>query len=100
MRHLFLCFLLPAISSSSWGASSEPPWLPPGFVKLGSAHKTHWGISVYHASLWVAPDSRLPEQPLALQLTYSLSLKGHKIAERSLKEMQQLGLKAADKEQR
>ncbi|MES2951921.1 MAG: chalcone isomerase family protein [Pseudomonadota bacterium] len=60
----------------------------------GSARMRFFGFDVYQASLWVPPDfraSRYAQFPLALELTYLRSLRGHSIAQRSLEEMQRAG---------
>lgn len=56
----------------------------------GVARLRVWGLDVYDAQLWVAPDFRADQFarfPLALSLRYLRALKGATIAERALKEM-------------
>ncbi len=60
----------------------------------GASRLRVWGFEVYDAQLWVQPDFRAnpyDAYPLALSLVYLHALKGHQIAERSLKEMRALG---------
>ncbi len=70
-----------------------PVWLAADFVRLGEARKTHWGLPIYDAVLFGTDAKSPPGARFALQLTYKLGLKGHRIAERSLQEMRGLGLK-------
>ena len=60
----------------------------------GESRLRVWGFEVYDAQLWVGPGFRANQyeaHPLALSLGYLRALKGHLIAERSLKEMRALG---------
>ena len=65
---------------------------------LGYGNLRWMGFKVYEAALWTsgADDTftaaKFDEHPFALALTYSLSLKGQAIAERSLSEIEKLGL--------
>lgn len=77
---------------------------------LGSARLTYLFFDVYDATLWVeqpmVETQPLPAQdwqtlaPLVLELKYLRKLHGDKIAERSLKEMNDLGLDNAEQQQR
>lgn len=77
---------------------------------VGSARLTYLFFDVYDATLWVErplAGSQLSAQqgwkmlaPLVLELKYLRKLHGEKIAERSLKEMNELGLDNAEQEQR
>lgn len=60
---------------------------------VGSTKLRVWGFEVYAAQLWVASGfraSRFGQFMLALSLSYLRDLKGVAIAERSLKEMQDI----------
>jgi hypothetical protein len=60
---------------------------------LGSARLRFWGFDVYDAQLWAAPGfqaNQYLQQPFGLTLNYLRTLKGVAIAERSLKEMQDI----------
>lgn len=60
----------------------------------GEATMRFFGMRVYNARLWAAPDFRADQpvgQALVLELEYLLSLKGQAIAERSLQEMRRAG---------
>jgi hypothetical protein len=60
---------------------------------LGSARFRFRGFNVYDAQLWAAPGfqaAQYGQQPFALTLNYLRALRGAAIAERSLKEMQDI----------
>ncbi len=60
----------------------------------GSGSYTWWGLSVYEASLWVAPGfdaADLARQRYVLELKYARAFKGRDIAQRSLDEMRRIG---------
>jgi hypothetical protein len=62
---------------------------------LGSARLRFWGFDVYDAQLWATPGfqaNQYLQQPFGLTLNYLRALKGGAIAERSLKEMQDIAL--------
>lgn len=59
----------------------------------GTSRFTYWGFEVYQATLWVAPDFRLPsmhDAAYALDLRYLRAFKGKDIAQRSLDEMRRV----------
>ena len=62
----------------------------------GEGVLTWFGLKIYRARLWVGAegmDSTRPmAAPFALELTYARAFEGHKIAERSLHEIEKLGL--------
>jgi len=65
----------------------------------GSARLRFLGLSVYDASLWVAPGFRASayaQHAFALELRYLRKLKGSAIAERSLTEMRRVGSLTAE----
>jgi hypothetical protein len=90
-------------ASAAWlalpaAAQSIAPWpeiraaLPEARL-VGTSRLRVWGFDVYDAQLWVTPGFRASQydrHPLALSLGYLRALKGHLIAERSLKEMRGL----------
>lgn len=60
----------------------------------GATRMRFFGLSIYDASLWVAPGfdaTQYAGHPMALELRYLRSLKGQAIAERSLQEMRRGG---------
>jgi hypothetical protein len=60
----------------------------------GSGSYTWWGLSIYEASLWVAPGfdaADLARQRYVLELKYARAFKGRDIAQRSLDEMRRIG---------
>lgn len=64
-----------------------------GASLLGSARLRFWGFDVYDAQLWTTPGfqtNQYLQQPFGLTLNYLRTLKGAAIAERSLKEMQDI----------
>ncbi|EGF30188.1 Hypothetical protein IMCC9480_1932 [Oxalobacteraceae bacterium IMCC9480] len=81
-------------------AMALPAWSAPAFIeadvpaaRLSGQGTFRWfGLSIYDAQLWVGPKGIAPDAPLALELTYSRSLNGKKIAESSVDEISKLGL--------
>jgi hypothetical protein len=60
---------------------------------LGQSRLRVWGFEVYDARLWTSPGfdaQRFEQHRFALELNYLRSFKGRDIAERSIKEMQDL----------
>ena len=75
----------------------------PGAVALGTARMRFFGLDIYDARLWVAPDfqaDRYAQYTLALELTYLRSLSGPAIAQRSVQEMRRSASITADQETR
>jgi hypothetical protein len=71
-------------------AEASMPGLPEA-VPAGSGRLTFFGLQVYDARLWVAPQFRRSEfgaHPLALELSYLRGFSARDIARRSLDEMQ------------
>lgn len=56
-----------------------------GLQRWGSGEFRRFGFLVYRATLWAGNDPQRP--PLALRLDYKRHIKGHAIAEASVKEM-------------
>jgi hypothetical protein len=91
-------------SSASSASSSDrtEPRLAPAIAnelsgaRLAGEGALRWfGLKVYTARLWVTgeglPRERLDAAPFALQLHYSVALRGDAIADRSLQEIERLG---------
>lgn len=87
-------------TGSIYGKESEP--LPPVFVQqeiagatlLGEGQMRFFGLRIYDARLWVAPQfqaSDFDSYPLALELTYHRAFSGADIARRSIKEIELQG---------
>jgi len=76
-------------------AESLPAAAPQAELRAaGSGRYTWWGLSVYEASLWVAPGfdaADLARQRYVLELKYARAFKGRDIAQRSLDEMRRIG---------
>lgn len=64
----------------------------PAAVIVGSGALTWFGFHAYDAALFAAGGKYLESQPFALELTYARDFKGVSIAERSVSEIQKLGL--------
>jgi hypothetical protein len=75
----------------------------PQATRAGGTRMRFFGLSIYDASLWVAPGfaaAQYAANPLALELRYLRALNGKSIAERSLQEMRRSGPLDAATEQR
>jgi len=89
----------PASTPTVNPTEATPPWPEvqdalPQARRLGQDRFRTWGLDVYDASLWAAPDfrsSQFEASPLALSLVYLRRLRGAAIAERSLEEMRRPG---------
>jgi hypothetical protein len=61
----------------------------------GQGAYTYFGLSIYSAELWVGPQGYRPSArdaaPFVLDLRYARSLKGRKIAEASVEQMEKIG---------
>jgi hypothetical protein len=74
-----------------------------GATWAGSSRLRFFGLDVYDANLWTAPDfksSAFEQYPLVLELTYLRRLSGNSIAERSLKEMRRSAVLQPEQETR
>lgn len=88
-----LCTLL-ALGAAPAAAETAVAAPPAPLRELGRGSYTWWGLSVYRASLWVAPGfdaAALPRQRFALELHYERSFQGRDIAQRSIAEMRRVG---------
>jgi hypothetical protein len=84
---LSLAMALPAWSAPAYLAADVPA------ARLSGQGTFRWfGLSIYQAKLWVGANGTAADAPLALELTYSRSLDGKKIAESSAEEIAKLGL--------
>jgi len=80
-------------SQASAAPAQAHPLLPASRLQ-GEALLRFWGLRIYQARLWLAPEARpnnWSEHPLALELAYLRDLKGRAIAERSIEEMRRGG---------
>lgn len=87
---LNLCVAAPCWSQP---ASTAAPEQIPAARAAGQGRLRYWGIDVYDARLWVAPDFRKSDftaHAFALQLQYLRDFSGAAIAKRSLEEMRRL----------
>lgn len=57
----------------------------------GSGTFTYFGMKIYTAELFVGPQGYAPGAPFALELRYARNLKGKKIAEASVDQMEKIG---------
>ncbi|MFT5532550.1 MAG: hypothetical protein ACI8WM_000027 [Burkholderiaceae bacterium] len=84
---LSLAMALPAWSAPAYIAADVPA------ARLSGQGTFRWfGLSIYEAQLWVGANGTAPDAPLALELTYSRSLNGKKIAESSADEIRKLDI--------
>ncbi len=63
----------------------------PGLKLKGYGELRFFGIKVYDAALFTPDNSLSLDEPLALEITYNISLKGQDIAKRSAQEMRKIG---------
>ena len=94
-RRLYLLSGLVCATGPLWAQTPNPTWREAtmGLRIRGTHHFRYWGLSVYQAELRVAAGfepTRFAQHRLALGLTYSRSLKGLAIADRTISEMQTL----------
>ncbi|MDZ7920949.1 chalcone isomerase family protein [Rhodoferax sp.] len=81
----------------AFAQNNAPPEVQAQLPQAGRAGGTRMrflGLSIYDASLWVAPGfeaAQYAAHPIALELRYLRSLSGKSIAERSLQEMRRGG---------
>ncbi len=100
------------MGTAAWAATEVPtPPLPPaalegapGLQPRGQGSFRWFGLHIYDAALWLpaspavspAPPAAAPgfdiSQPLVLRLRYARTLKGSDIAQRSIEEIERLGL--------
>jgi hypothetical protein len=86
---------LPALALAAWrpvhaGTATAPL---AELRRLGSGEFRRFGISIYHATLWVSDTSvptAMPAPPYALALEYRLAIASHRLAEASIAEMRAL----------
>ena len=109
MRHaasasaaLALALLMCTEAAAQVPAAQEPPpavaAASPGLRLRGSGSFRWFGLKIYDAILWTreAPAEDFT-QPFALMLRYARNLKGTAIAERSVEEIESLGIGSAQK---
>ncbi|HET7773501.1 MAG TPA: chalcone isomerase family protein [Burkholderiaceae bacterium] len=99
MRKLLVTAALLIATSAAWAQASWVSSSIPEARKAGSGMLRYFGLHIYDAELWTLPGfnaAQFTEQPLALRLTYARRLVGKLIAERSEKEMAELGLGTAE----
>jgi hypothetical protein len=100
---LALLFCLPGAHAQRGGATATAAATAPAAVVpelpqarlAGHGEFTYFGLSIYHASLWVGSQGYQPGAPAAapflLELRYARALDGHKIAEASADQMAKIG---------
>ena len=77
----------------------------PGLQLSGSGTYRWFGLQIYDATLWLPPTSASQatqpdwSRPLVLQLRYARTLRGADIAQRSVAEIEKLGLATAAQQQ-
>lgn len=91
------CLLLLSVMNSAHAVPDYIKSLVPGAQKVGEGRLTYLFWDVYDATLYAPQSLQLQGEswpgspPFALQLSYLRSLKGSKIAERSIAEMRDQG---------
>ncbi len=83
-----------AATNATAGAPTEVAGALPTARLLGSGTLRFFGLAVYEARLWAAPDfapERYDAHTFALELRYARKLDGAAIAERSISEMRRVG---------
>lgn len=98
--------LLFASGAAAQLAYAAPPEMPaaarpfaPRLVPWGEGRLTWFGVAVYQARLWAAPDfspSDWTRHDFVLELTYARALRGADIARRSIEEMRRAGELSAE----
>lgn len=83
---LFLLFSFVPAQASPWKEHVL------GAASVGSARMSYLWWDVYDIHLYATDGRWSADKPFALRLDYLMSLKGDKIAERSIKEMRKLGM--------
>lgn len=78
-------------AKSSWDAASA------GFTLRGAGTFRWLGLKIYDAELWTHGAPGAFTHPFALKLRYARNLKGAAIAERSIEEIEALGLGTPEK---
>lgn len=82
--------------SPGWAQTNAIASLLPHAQLQGKGNYTWFGLSIYAISLWSEPPGLTPENltntPFALELAYARKLKGKKIAQASIDEMQKIGI--------
>ena len=94
-RRLFLLTGSVCAAVPLWAQTPNLGWREAmaGLKTRGTHDFRYWGLSIYHAELQVATGfepARFAQHRLALGLTYTRSLKGLAIADRTISEMQTL----------
>lgn len=103
---LALLVRAPAVFGQTGSTGGSAPWRAHlGEARLVGEATLRWmGLRVYDARLFAPIASMSPEQlfeqPFALELSYGVSLRGGRIADRSIEEIAQLGLGAGDERSR
>ncbi len=94
MRNMyFICVIGVLMALPAYAASKNILSLVPDAQRVGTARFTYLLFSVYDASLYAPHGKWERDKPYALSLQYLRSLKGERIADRSVQEMRKQGFK-------
>ena len=91
---MMIAMPLPAAPSAAVQAPAEVAGVMPAARLQGSGTLRYFGLAIYEARLWAAPDfapGRYDAHTFALELRYARKLNGSAIAERSITEMRRVG---------
>jgi len=93
-KAFFVLLALVFIATPAFASGAVPKYIAsnvPGARMVGEGRMTYLTMDIYDATLY-APEGRLSEErPLALSLTYLRSLRGSRIADRTVEEMRKQG---------
>ena len=92
-----MLFFLMANTPTHAAATKEFPNYVTDENLIGKGRYSYLFWDIYDASLYSPTPPWQKQQPFALSLSYLRTLDGHKIAERSLEEMENIGLPTSDK---
>ncbi len=94
-----LLMLLVLHTGSGWAQTKAIASFLPHAQLQGKANFTWFGLSIYAINLWseagALTTENLHNTPFALELIYARKLKGKKIAQASIDEMQKIGIGSA-----
>jgi len=96
LRLTALAGLTGALDGPAWAEPATPPEVltaMPEARLIGSGRLRYFGLSVYDASLWAAPDflaASFANQRFALSLTYLRTFSANEIAQRTLQQIRRV----------
>jgi hypothetical protein len=91
VKRTVIALLLAAVMSAAAAAPAHIEAAVPQARLAGTGLFTYFGLKIYTAELTVGPQGYAPSAPFALDLRYARHLKGKKIAEASVDQMEKIG---------